>query len=123
MSGNTRSARSVWPLAMVGIGLGLILVVLIWALFLNQAPSTESTLPTATPVSQTGTSSLADIPRVSLADAKAAYDQGTAVFVDVRDAQSYAQGHIPGAINIPLNELGSRIKELDPTAWIIPYCT
>jgi 3-mercaptopyruvate sulfurtransferase SseA len=123
MSGNTRSARSVWPLAMVGIGLGLILVVLIWALFFNQAPSTESTLPTATPASQTGTSSLADIPRVSLADAKAAYDQGAAVFVDVRDAQSYAQGHIPGAINIPLDELGSRIKELDPTAWIIPYCT
>ena len=26
---------------------------------------------------------------------------GTAVLVDVRDAETFAQGHIPGAVNIP----------------------
>jgi len=61
------------------------------------------------------------IPRVSLADAKAAYDTGQAVFVDVREAQSYAQSHIAGALSIPLEELPDRITELNPSDWIITY--
>jgi rhodanese-related sulfurtransferase len=61
------------------------------------------------------------VPRVSLADAKAAYETGGAVFVDVRDAESYAQSHIPGALSIPLSELPNRIGELNPSDWIITY--
>jgi 3-mercaptopyruvate sulfurtransferase SseA len=64
---------------------------------------------------------LSEVPRVSLADAKAAYDNSSAVFVDVRDAESYAQGHIPGALSIPLTEIPNRSSELDPSDWIITY--
>ncbi|HVN54629.1 MAG TPA: rhodanese-like domain-containing protein [Anaerolineaceae bacterium] len=64
-----------------------------------------------------------DVKRVSLADAKAAFDAKTAVMVDVRDLESYAAAHIPGALNIPLTDLSERIKELDPDQWIITYCT
>jgi 3-mercaptopyruvate sulfurtransferase SseA len=64
---------------------------------------------------------LSEVSRVSLADAKAAYDNGSAVFVDVRDSQAYAQGHIPGALSIPLTEIPSRSSELDPSDWIITY--
>jgi rhodanese-related sulfurtransferase len=65
----------------------------------------------------------ASIPRVSLADARAALESGSAVFLDVRDVDSYAQGHIQGAISMPLDELPERMNELDPSAWIITYCT
>ena len=44
------------------------------------------------------------------------------IIVDIRDDESYAQGHIPGAINIPLNELGYRAFSLDKTKDIIVYC-
>jgi 3-mercaptopyruvate sulfurtransferase SseA len=65
----------------------------------------------------------ADFPRVDLEEAKAAYDSGTALFVDVRPVESYAESHIPGALSIPLGELEARQDELDRAAWIITYCT
>jgi hypothetical protein len=65
----------------------------------------------------------AEIARVSLVDAKDALEAGAAVFVDVRDPGSYAAGHIPGALSMPLDELEQRLGELDPQAWIITYCT
>ena len=76
-------------------------------------------VPTAGPTPST----VESVVRVSLADSKAAFDAKTAVFLDVRDAGSYANAHIPGALNIPLNELEARLSELDPKAWIITYCT
>ena len=44
------------------------------------------------------------------------------VILDVRDEGSYDTGHIPGAINIPLKELGYRMFALDKTRDIIVYC-
>jgi len=45
-----------------------------------------------------------------------------AVIVDLRDQASYDAGHIPGAINIPLNELGYKLYTLDSTKDIVVYC-
>ena len=64
-----------------------------------------------------------EVPRVSLADAKAAFDSGSAVFVDVRSAASYADSHIPGALSIPEPDIQSHLDKLDPSKWIITYCT
>ena len=64
-----------------------------------------------------------EITRVSPQDAKAAFDSGEALFVDVRVASSYAAGHIPGALSIPLAKFEAHISELDPNQWIITYCT
>lgn len=64
-----------------------------------------------------------EIERVSVEDAKAALDSGTAVFVDVRGADAYAMSHIPGSVSIPLAEVESRLSELDTNQWIITYCT
>ncbi len=46
----------------------------------------------------------------------------SAVLVDVRDPDEFLEGHIPGAINLPLNELRSRLDELprDRELWL--YC-
>ena len=63
------------------------------------------------------------ITRVSLEQAKQAFDAGTALFLDVRGDEGYAMEHVTGAISIPLGEVESRLGELDPGQWIIPYCT
>jgi len=44
------------------------------------------------------------------------------IIVDIRDDASYDEAHIPGAINIPLNELGYRLFSLDKTKDVIVYC-
>ena len=64
-----------------------------------------------------------EIERIGLAEARQAYDRGEAVFVDVRDPVSYKARHIPRALNIPLGEIENYVKDLDPQAWIILYCT
>lgn len=64
-----------------------------------------------------------EMERITLAEAKAAHDQGTAVFLDVRDSDSYNARHVTGAVNIPLALLENRIQELDANQWIITYCT
>jgi rhodanese-related sulfurtransferase/DNA-binding transcriptional ArsR family regulator len=42
--------------------------------------------------------------------------------LDVRPAEEYAAGHIPGAVGIPLNELADRLAELPDDAQIVAYC-
>jgi rhodanese-related sulfurtransferase/DNA-binding transcriptional ArsR family regulator len=42
--------------------------------------------------------------------------------LDVRSADEYAAGHIPGAVGIPLDELERRLGELPPDAEIVAYC-
>jgi len=44
------------------------------------------------------------------------------IILDIRDEAAYDQEHIPGAINIPLKELGYRLFSLDKTKDIIVYC-
>ena len=44
------------------------------------------------------------------------------VILDVRDAKSFRDGHVPGAVNIPFEELPSRMTELPKGKEIISYC-
>lgn len=45
-----------------------------------------------------------------------------AIVVDVRSAIEFRQGSRPGSINIPLNELDSRSKEIDKLKTVILCC-
>jgi phage shock protein E len=44
--------------------------------------------------------------------------------LDVRTREEFAAGHVRGAINIPFNEVGRRVSELDPVRDrpLIVYC-
>ncbi len=66
---------------------------------------------------------LAVVPRISQADFKKALAAGAVLVLDVRDAASYANGHIPGARSIPLDELRRHVKQLkaEPRP-IVTYC-
>jgi hypothetical protein len=81
--------------------------------------------PTPLPLASSGLreGSYPEIRRVTVQDAKAALDSRSAVFIDVRGSSAYAVSHIPGALDIPLAEIESRLNELDPDQWIITYCT
>jgi rhodanese-related sulfurtransferase len=45
-----------------------------------------------------------------------------AELVDVRDADEFVAGHIPGAINLPLNPIRQRLGELPRDREVWPYC-
>jgi phage shock protein E len=45
-----------------------------------------------------------------------------AVLVDVRSAEEFASGNAMGTINIPLQELGSRLGEIPKTSPVVLCC-
>ena len=47
---------------------------------------------------------------------------GLVTVLDVRPADEYALGHLPGAINIPLKALTRHLKKLDRITEIVAYC-
>ncbi len=44
------------------------------------------------------------------------------LILDVREEDEYLQGHIPGAVNIPLSALHSRLQELKKDQKILAIC-
>lgn len=47
---------------------------------------------------------------------------GTVTVLDVRPADEFALGHVPGAVNIPLKQLERRLAELPRRREIVAYC-
>lgn len=47
---------------------------------------------------------------------------GLVTVLDVRPADEFALGHVPGAVNIPLAELDARLDALDPMQEVVAYC-
>lgn len=45
-----------------------------------------------------------------------------ALVIDVRPAEEFAAGHIPGALSVPLAELKARLPELPRKGEIVAYC-
>jgi rhodanese-related sulfurtransferase len=65
--------------------------------------------------------------RITLADAKQAFDRNEATFIDARSHQEYVAGHIPGALSLPVSGFEARsreaLKRLPRDARIITYCS
>lgn len=61
---------------------------------------------------------------LAAADFAAALKRPGTTIVDVRTPQEYAQGHLPGAVNIDVSspDFGARIATLDPAAPYAVYC-
>ncbi len=53
-----------------------------------------------------------------------AAEVGELLLVDVRSAKEFAGGHVPGALNIPHDELGDRLAELGEARDhpVVVYC-
>jgi ArsR family transcriptional regulator len=63
--------------------------------------------------------SLEPVPHEELA---ARLRDGVVTLIDVRPGGEFAAGHIPGAVNIPLDELPRRLDELPADRTVIAYC-
>ena len=49
-------------------------------------------------------------------------DAGDVTLIDVRPADEFAAGHIPGALSVPVAELANRLPELPKRKEIVAYC-
>ena len=47
---------------------------------------------------------------------------GSVLFLDTQTEAEYQRGHLPGAVNIPLDELRDRLAELDPDKTVYVNC-
>lgn len=63
-----------------------------------------------------------DAATLSLDEALARVSHRQAVLVDVRPADAYARGHVPGAANVPFDEILARAAELRRMPQPILYC-
>ncbi|MBW2421930.1 MAG: rhodanese-like domain-containing protein [Deltaproteobacteria bacterium] len=64
-----------------------------------------------------------EAPSISAAELQAERESGAApVVIDVRTPEEYASGHIPGAVNIPFDQVAQRIGELDAPHGVALYC-
>ena len=65
----------------------------------------------------------AEAPSISAAELAAQRESDAAlVVIDVRTPAEYASGHIPGAVNIPYDQVARRIGELDAPGGVALYC-
>jgi rhodanese-related sulfurtransferase len=48
--------------------------------------------------------------------------KGEVVLLDVRPEGEYRAGHLPGAVSVPLAELGERLAELPRDREVVAYC-
>ncbi len=44
------------------------------------------------------------------------------VLLDVRTDKEYAQGHIPGAVHVPLTDIGEKVKKLKKDKDVVVFC-
>ena len=47
---------------------------------------------------------------------------GLVTVLDVRPKDEFILGHVPGALNVPLDQLETRLAEFDPAQEIVAYC-
>ncbi len=114
----------------LGVVAGIAIVVAIF-LFTDRSAE-QSTSPVsdqmaATPQSQPAPPApemdLSQVRRIDVAEAKRLLDAGEAITIDVRDVQSYVAGHIPGALQIPLQYVAGEVPWFPKDKTLITYCT
>jgi rhodanese-related sulfurtransferase/DNA-binding transcriptional ArsR family regulator len=47
---------------------------------------------------------------------------GDVTLIDVRPADEFAAGHIPGAVSLPVTELAGRLREVPKRKEVVAYC-
>ncbi len=88
----------------------------------NAPPTTTGAITTSSqaPVAQGDKSEVA---RIAAEDLRAKTRANSVVVIDVRDAASYEQGHIPGALHIPMASVEANLDRIPKGREIVTYCT
>ena len=89
-------------------------------------PATTTKPPVAAtdaPASAATATPAADAPRrITVEEARAAFERREAVFVDVRGEDAFRQSHIRGALSIPTGTTAQHADKLPKNKLIITYC-
>ena len=69
-------------------------------------------------------SAAAPSPHLTRDEVRARLRSGGPILVDVRVRAGFDEGHLPGAISLPVAEIPQRAREIlpDPSREIIVYC-
>jgi rhodanese-related sulfurtransferase len=63
------------------------------------------------------------VPRITIDEVKSLMARKQVVLIDVRDPQSFAEGHLPGAINVPFDHLPNHVDEWKKEKrLLVTYC-
>ena len=68
---------------------------------------------------------LQSTPRMALEEFRRLHAAGRVLVIDVRDPLSFKSGHVPGAVNVPLDQIVGRAAEIEKRAKgrrIVTYC-
>lgn len=64
-----------------------------------------------------------NVPRISIDEVKSLMAKNAVLLIDVRDPQSFAEGHIPGAINVPFDHIPNHVEAWKTeTRLLVTYC-
>ncbi len=70
-----------------------------------------------------GAQAIRNVPRVSIDELKALMEQKAVLIIDVRDAESFAKGRIPGAVNVDYTQMLKQAGEFaSEKRTIVTYC-
>ena len=64
-----------------------------------------------------------EVTRIAAEDLRLKVNAGAVTVIDTRDAASFATGHIPGALNIPLASVEANLDRIPKGREIVTYCT
>jgi Rhodanese-like domain len=65
----------------------------------------------------------AEVRRIAAEDLREKHKANSVLVIDVRDAASFAGGHIPGALNIPMASVEANLDRIPKGREIVTYCT
>jgi rhodanese-related sulfurtransferase len=64
-----------------------------------------------------------NVPRISIDEVKTLMARKQVVLIDVRDPQSFAEGHMPGAINVPFDHIPKYVDQWKKEKrLLVTYC-
>jgi thiosulfate sulfurtransferase len=64
-----------------------------------------------------------NVPRISIDEVKLLMANKQVVLIDVRDPQSFAEGHMPGAINVPFDHIPNYVDRWkNEKRLLVTYC-
>jgi 3-mercaptopyruvate sulfurtransferase SseA len=102
---------------------GLALAVLLTACSLIDSKSNSQAQNTNTAPTVTATPYPDGARRVTIKELESLMKDGKVFIVDVRNQDSYNEGHIPGSKLIPTGEILNHLKELPRDKLIVTYCS
>jgi rhodanese-related sulfurtransferase len=124
MTRKMRTAKAGLALATIGLACACAPPVVAWVPLIGAAglvlKTTQARSAAAAPKPTT------TVARTPLADFEVLQARGAVLVVDVRNDDSFRAGHIPGAINVPIDEVERRTAEIISRAGslaIVTYCS